>query len=171
MAKIGIFYGSTEGNTERVATKIQEALGGSDVAAMHNVSSSTADDMQQYDYLLLACPTWDIGVLQEDWDSFIDEIEDVDYAGKMVTYLGLGDADGYPDTFVDAPGIIHERIGDSGAKFVGTWPTDGYDFEESKSVKNGKFLGLIIDEDNQADLTDERVAKWVAQIKSEGFGA
>lgn len=170
MAKIGIFYGSTEGNTERVATKIQEALGGEDVAAMHNVNSSSADDMEQYDYMILACPTWDIGVLQEDWDSFVDEIEDVDWGGKTVAYLGLGDADGYPDTFVDAPGIIHERIADSGVKVMGMWPTDGYDFEESKSVVDGKFLGLIIDEDNQSDLTDERVATWVAQLKSEGFG-
>jgi flavodoxin I len=171
MAKIGIFYGSTEGNTERVATKIQEAFGGEDAVALHNVNSSTADDMAEYDYLMLACPTWEIGELQEDWDSFIDEIEDVDYSGKMVTYLGLGDAEGYPDTFIDAPGIIHERIADSGAKFVGAWPTEGYEFEESKGIVDGKFLGLVIDEDNQADLTDERVAQWVAQLKEEGFGA
>ncbi len=171
MAKIGIFYGSTEGNTERVCTKIQAAFGGEDIVSMHNVSSSTADDMAEYDCLILACPTWDIGVLQEDWDSFIDQIEEVDYTGKMVAYLGLGDADGYPDTFVDAPGIIHERIADSGAKFVGSWPVDGYDFEESKSVIDGKFLGLVIDEDNQSEMTDGRVATWVAQLKGEGFGA
>ncbi len=171
MAKIGIFYGSTDGNTERVSGKIQEAFGGDDEVALHNVSSATADDMAEYDYLILACPTWEIGELQEDWDSFIDEIEDVDYDGKMVTYLGLGDADGYPDTFIDAPGIIHERIADSGAKFVGAWTTDGYEFEESKGIVDGKFLGLVIDEDNQSDLTDDRVSQWVDQLKSEGFGA
>lgn len=171
MAKIGIFYGSTEGNTERVVGKIQEALGGDDVVTLHNVNSASAEDMENYDYLLLASSTWDIGVLQEDWDSFIDEIEDVDFEGKTVAYLGLGDADGYPDTFVDAPGLIHERIADSGVKVVGMWPTEGYDFEESKSIVDDKFLGLMIDEDNQADLTDERVATWVAQLKAEGFGA
>jgi flavodoxin I len=169
MAKIGIFYGSTDGNTERVAGQIQEEFGGEDVVALHNVSSSSSDDMQEYDCLILACPTWEIGELQEDWDTFIDQIEDVDYAGKKVTYLGLGDADGYPDTFIDAPGIIHERIQDSGAEFVGAWPTDGYDFEESKSIVDGKFLGLVIDEDNQADLTEGRVKEWVAQLKTE-FG-
>ncbi|MFT6866918.1 MAG: flavodoxin I [Cyclobacteriaceae bacterium] len=171
MAKIGIFFGSTEGNTERVCTKIQESFGGEDAAVMHNVSSSTSDDMAEYDYLILACPTWDIGELQEDWDSFIDQIEEVDYTGKMVAYVGLGDADGYPDTFIEAPGIIHERIGDSGAKFVGRWPLDGYDFEASKSIVDDMFLGLVIDEDNQKELTDGRIATWVAQIKGEGFGA
>jgi flavodoxin I len=170
MAQIGIFYGSTEGNTERIATKIQELFGGEDVVALHNVSSASSDDMAEYDYLILASSTWDIGELQEDWDTFIDEIEDVDYDGKMITFIGLGDAEGYPDTFNEAPGIIYDRIKDSGAKFVGFWPTDGYDFEESQSIIDGKFLGVVIDEDNQADLTEGRLETWVAQLKKEGFG-
>ena len=165
MAKIGIFFGSTEGNTERVVNQIQHLFG--DDAELNNVNSASADDMQPYPYLILACPTWEIGQLQEDWDSFIDEIENVDYAGKKVTYLGLGDADGYPDTFLDAMGIIHDRIKDKGAKFVGTWPTEGYNFTASKGVVDGKFLGLGIDEDNQKDLTAGRVEKWVAQLKTE----
>lgn len=167
MAKIGIFYGSTDGNTERIVNKLQTMFGGEDVVELHNVNSATADDMQEYDNLILACPTWEIGELQEDWDVFIDEIEEVDYSGKKVAYLGLGDADGYPDTYQDALGIIHERIADSGATFVGAWPTDGYTFEESKGIVDGKFLGLAIDEDNESDKTEERLTKWVEQLKGE----
>ncbi|MBS1978901.1 MAG: flavodoxin [Bacteroidetes bacterium] len=165
MAKIGIFFGSTEGNTERVVNQIQEAFGAD--AESFNVNSASSDDMQPFPNIILACPTWEIGQLQEDWESFIDEIEKVDYAGKKVTYLGLGDADGYPDTFLDALGIIHDRIKHKGATFVGAWPTDGYNFSASKGVVNGKFLGLAIDEDNQKDLTAGRVEKWVAQLKQE----
>jgi flavodoxin I len=165
MATIGIFFGSTEGNTERVVNQIQQLFG--DDAELFNVNSSSSDDMQPFPNLILACPTWEIGQLQEDWDSFVDEIENVDYTGKKITYLGLGDADGYPDTFLDAMGIIHDRIKDKGATFVGAWPTDGYNFEASKGVVNGKFLGLGIDEDNQKDLTAGRVEKWVAQLKNE----
>jgi flavodoxin I len=165
MATIGIFYGSTDGNTERVVTRIQELFG--DEAELFNVNSASSDDMQPFPCLILACPTWEIGQLQEDWDSFIDEIEKVDYAGKKVTYLGLGDADGYPDTFLDAIGIIHDRIKEKGATFVGAWPTDGYNFSASKGVVDGKFLGLGIDEDNQKDLTEGRVEKWVEQLKKE----
>ena len=165
MAKIGIFFGSTEGNTERVVNQIQQFFG--DEAALHNVNSASAEDMEPYPCLILACPTWEIGRLQEDWDSFIDEIEKVDYAGKKVTYLGLGDADGYPDTYLDALGIIHDRIKTKGATFVGAWPTDGYNFSASKGVVDGKFLGLAIDEDNQKDLTQGRVEKWVTQLKAE----
>jgi flavodoxin I len=165
MAKIGIFFGSTEGNTERVVNQIQQLLG--DEAELNNVNSTTAEDVQPYSYVIYACPTWEIGQLQEDWDSFIDEVEKVDYAGKKVTYVGVGDADGYPDTFLDAIGIIHDRIKGKGATFVGAWPTDGYNFSASKGVINGKFLGLGIDEENQKNLTADRVAKWVAQLKSE----
>jgi len=165
MARVGIFYGSTEGATERVVTKIQEALGGEDVATLVNVDAASADDMEEYEYLILASSTWEIGELQEDWDSFIDELDDVDFSGKTVAYVGTGDADGYPDTFLDALGLIHEKIADKGCTFVGAWPTDGYDFEESKALVDGKFLGLAIDEDNQADLTDKRIADWVATLK------
>jgi flavodoxin I len=52
---------------------------------------------------------------------------------------------------------------------VGFWPTDGYEHEASLAVKNGKFVGLALDEDNQAELTEERIQKWVTQIKAE-FG-
>lgn len=167
MATIGIFYGSTEGNTERVVTAIQQKLGGEATAALHNVNSATADDIAPYANVILACPTWEIGQLQEDWESFVDELGDVNWNGKKVTYVGLGDADGYPDTFLDALGIIHDRIKDKGAAFVGAWPTDGYNFEASKGVVNGKFLGLAIDEDNQKDQTAARIDKWVTQLKAE----
>jgi flavodoxin I len=164
MGKIGIFYGSTEGNTEEVAEKVQKALGDADV---HNVDSASADDLAEYDILILAASTWEIGELQEDWESFIDVLDDVDFSGKKVSYIGVGDADGYPDTFVDAIGIIHEKIDGSGAEFFGAWPTDDYTFDESKGVVDGKFLGLVIDEDNESDKTDGRIAEWVKQIKGE----
>ncbi|MEM1134780.1 MAG: flavodoxin [Bacteroidota bacterium] len=167
MAKVGIFYGSTEGNTEKIVEKVQEALGGEAIAALHNVDAASADDLEEYTNLIFACPTWEIGELQEDWDNFVDELEDVELEGKKVTFIGLGDADGYPDTFLDALGIIYDRIKESGCSFVGAWPTEGYDFEESKGVIDGKFLGLAIDEDNQADLSEERIEKWVAIISKE----
>ncbi|MDR1554766.1 MAG: flavodoxin, partial [Campylobacteraceae bacterium] len=43
---------------------------------------------------------------------------------------------------------------------------EGYSFEESTAVVDGKFVGLIVDEDNQSDLTESRVEKWVESIKS-----
>ncbi len=61
--------------------------------------------------------------------------------------------------------LLHEAVGN--AKRVGFWPTDGYNFDSSKSVVDGKFVGLALDQDNQDDLTDERIEKWCEDIKGE----
>ena len=45
----------------------------------------------------------------------------------------------------------------------------GYEFEESKSCKGGKFCGLPLDEDNEPDQSEDRVNAWIAQIKKEGM--
>lgn len=166
MAKIGIFYGSTEGNTERIAEMIQE-LFGADNADVYNVDSATAEDMQGYDVLLYGASTWEIGELQEDWEPFMDVLDDVDFTGKKVGFFGCGDADGYPDTFIDALGIIYEKIENSGATFIGKVPTDDFIFDASRAVIDGVFIGLPIDEDNEPDKTDDRVKNWVAQLKTE----
>lgn len=162
MGKTAIFYGSTEGNTESVAYKLKDLLGDVDI---YNVDSATSDDLAKYDNIIFGASTWEIGELQEDWETFIDVLDDVDFSGKTIAYFGLGDADGYPDTFVDAMGIIHERIKDSGANFIGAVSTDDYTFDDSAALYNGKFIGLPIDEDNESDLTDGRLEKWVADIK------
>ncbi len=168
MAKVGIFYGSTEGTTERIVTMIQEKLGGEDVAELLNVDSASAEDFDAYPCIILASSTWEIGELQEDWETFIDELDDADLDGKKIAYVGTGDADGYPDTFLDALGLIHERIADRSCTFVGKWPTEGYNFEDSKGLADdNSFLGLAIDEDNEADLSEERIDKWLKIIRPE----
>ncbi|MGF1637774.1 MAG: flavodoxin [Cyclobacteriaceae bacterium] len=166
MAKIGIFYGSTEGNTERVAEMIQQELGSGN-AEVFNVDSATAEDVQSYENIIFGASTWEIGELQEDWESFIDVLDDVDFAGKKVAFFGTGDADGYPDTFVDAIGIIYEKIENSGATFVGKVATDDYTYDVSRGEIDGVFIGLPIDEDNEPDKTAGRVKKWVAKLREE----
>ena len=56
-----------------------------------------------------------------------------------------------------------------GASIIGAVGTDGYEYEESKSVSGGKFVGLACDEDNQPDMSEERVGAWISQLKSEGM--
>ena len=50
---------------------------------------------------------------------------------------------------------------------TGKVPTDGYTYDDSKSVIDGKFCGLAIDEDNESELTDQRLQAWVQQINAE----
>ncbi|MCY7406147.1 MAG: flavodoxin FldA, partial [Alkalinema sp. CAN_BIN05] len=75
----------------------------------------------------------------------------------------------YADSFQDAIGNLEEKISERGGMTVGYWSTVGYEFNQSKGVKDGKFVGLVLDEDNQSELTDRRIKNWVAQLKQE-FG-
>lgn len=108
-----------------------------------------------------------MGELQDDWDNFFDKLDNIDFSGKKVAYFGVGDQNDYPDSFQDAIGILEERISELGGKTVGYWRTEGYDFTDSKALRNGKFVGLALDEDNQSELTQQRIKTWVAQLKQE----
>jgi flavodoxin I len=66
-------------------------------------------------------------------------------------------------------GLIAEPLLACGAVLVGFTSIDGYTFDESKGVENDQFIGLSLDEDNQSDLTEERIEAWVDQLKVE-FG-
>lgn len=169
MAKIGLFLGTQTGNTETIAETIQAELGGDSVVKLHDVAEADTGDLKEYDYLIIGCPTWNIGEMQSDWEGLYDELDDVDFSGKTVAYFGAGDQIGYAENFQDAMGILEEKISSLGGKTVGMWPTEGYDFNESKAVRGDKFVGLALDEDNESDLTESRIKSWVAQIKRE-FG-
>lgn len=169
MAKIGLFFGTQTGNTQSIAEMIQAEFGGDSVVEMIDVADAQLSDLESYECLIIGCPTWNIGELQSDWDGLYNELDSVSFNGKKVAYFGPGDQVGYSDNFQDAMGILEEKISSLGGSTVGNWSTEGYDFSESKAVKNGKFVGLALDEDNQSELTEERIKKWVAQIKPE-FG-
>jgi len=107
----------------------------------------------------------------ESWEEFLPKLKGVDLSGKVVALFGLGDQEGYGHEFVDALIFIYDVLVENGATVVGTWPTDGYSFEASKAVVDGDFVGLVIDHDNQKDLTDERVDAWLEIIKPELLAA
>lgn len=170
VAKIGLFFGSDEGNTEKVAYRIQARFG-ADVVDVKDIADVTQLDFADYNHIILGIPTWDFGQIQSDWEEFWDDIAAVDFSGKQVALFGLGDQFGYGDYFLDAMGMLHDVIIQSGPEIVGHWPTDGYEFEASKAEIPGKgmFVGLAIDEDQQENLTADRLNRWCAQIHIE-FG-
>jgi flavodoxin I len=162
MKKTGVFFGSSSGNTESIAEKIAESLD----ADLHNVANNPSDEIQQYQNLVLGTSTWGVGDLQDDWEGFLPDLEKADLSGKTIALFGLGDAVSYSDSFVDGMGIIYDVIKDKGCTIVGQVAAEGYDFEDSKANQEGKFVGLPLDEDNDSDLTNERLEKWIIEIKS-----
>jgi len=169
-AKIGLFYGSSTCYTEMAAEKIRDQLG-PDSVDIHNVAESSVSLMTDYSYLILGIPTWDYGELQEDWEEVWDELDNVDFNGKYVAIYGLGDQVGYPEWFQDAMGYLWAKVVNLGATSVGHWPAVGYSFDESKALTTDQtqFVGLPLDDENEFDLSEERIAQWCRQILEE-FG-
>lgn len=168
MSKIGLFYGTDTGNTENVAMIIRDMLG-EDNVDVFNFGETEASEVEGYDFLLLGAPTWYDGELQSDWEDIVPEFQGMDFSGKKVAIFGLGDQWGYGEWFVDAIGIIGDVIKDNGGEICGYWPNEGYEFDESKGLKGDRFMGLPIDEDNQPEMTEDRLNTWVPQVLQE-FG-
>ena len=167
MEKIGLFYGSDTGNTENIAHKIRDKISRENVYLI-DMYDAKVEDFAQYNKIILGLSTWHDGQLQSDWDTFFESFKEIDFKGKTVALFGLGDQYVYCDYFIDGVGIVGEVVVQNGGKIVGKWPTDGYEHTESKAeVDEGIFLGLAIDEDNQQELTEGRLRKWVIQIKEE----
>lgn len=168
MTKIGIFYGSTAGVTEEIAEKLVEYFD-EGVCDFYNMEEDfdDFDDMLQYDYLLLGSSTWGSGEVQNDWrDPLVDlEDEKPDFTGKKIALFGAGDCNCHGENFVSALGILYDYFKEAGATIVGNVSTDGYTFSKSHAVRDGKFVGLPIDEINESEKTDERLETWVETLR------
>ncbi|WP_294967181.1 flavodoxin [Sulfurimonas sp.] len=163
MSKIGLFYASSTGNTESVAKTIKEKITQVDVD-FHDVSSCSKDAMIEYDFIIMGISTWGDGDLQDDWEDYFSNVSKIDFSTKTVALFGLGDQEEYPDTYLDAMGTLYTELMNNSATVVGSWPTDGYEHDESTAIIDGEFVGLALDEDNQDDLTDTRIDSWIEQI-------
>ena len=167
---ITIFYASTTGKAADVDERLADLLAGQ--VTVKDVDSITAaDDLAECTTMVCCVPTWNTGAdtLRSGtaWDSYVEDIPDLDMRGCSVAILGLGDSSSYADYFCDAMEELHTAFSQAGARMVGHVSTDGYNFNASKSVVNGNFCGLAIDEDSEPELTDARLQAWVAQLKRE----
>ena len=166
MKEVALFYVTYTGVTGQVAQKIVNELG-ADKVDLFNISKD-GDKMSDYKKLIIGTSTWSIGELQEDWDAFMPKLQKMDFSGKTVALFGTGDQVGYPDTFLDGMGMLYETFQYRGAEFIGFWPTQGYDFTSPLPLlDHDHFVGLAIDEDNQPELTDERIKQWCDQIRAD----
>ena len=164
--KVKLIFGSDTGNTDYVVdTYIINMLDPLEVEVIE-VHNLKPEDWETDNLIILGIPTWYDGELQSDWEDYFEEFQQIDFTGKTVAVFGLGDQIGYSEYFVDGIGILAKVVLENGGKIIGHWPTEGYDYDESKGLLNEDyFYGLALDEDNESDLTFQRVEKWVQQIK------
>jgi flavodoxin I len=169
MRAVGLFFGTSTGKTEEVAGVISSAAG----VEAKDVGDASPADLAGFDGLIVGAPTWNTGADEQRsgtaWDEYLEEIRGMDLGGKPVAVFGVGDSVGYGDNFCDAIEELHSTFEAAGAKMLGYVSSEGYQHGESKSDKDGKFLGLPLDQDNEDDMTEARVKSWITQIKGEGM--
>lgn len=163
MNKTCIIYGSSTGTCEELASRIAGKLGvdSSDVLEAASISSEQLDGYQN---LILGTSTWGAGELQDDWYDGVAVIKKSNLSGKTVAIFGCGDSEGYSDTFCGGMTELYNAAKEAGANVIGSVSTDGYTFDDSEAVVDGKFVGLALDEVNEDNKTDERIDAWVGEI-------
>ena len=169
MSKIGLFFGPLKGSVHRVAEKVKTAIGDQAVDLISVQDAGTAD-LENYDKIIFGISTvgketWDSEFSNTDWAKFFPVVSKVDFSGKTVAIFGLGDHITYSRHFVNAIGVLANVLRQNGATLVGEVDPPGYEFEDSESIMDGKFIGLPIDEDFEAELTDERISNWIISLK------
>ena len=155
-----VYFGSTTGTCEDLANRIADALGGADVKNAAEFSS----DAMEYELILLGTSTWGEGDVQDDWFEALETLKGLDLTGKKVALFGCGDSMSYPDTFCGGMKALYDAAIEAGATVEGGVDASEYDFSESAAVIDGKFVGLALDEMNEADKTDDRIAAWIATL-------
>jgi len=172
MNKIGIFFGTDTGTTRLIAKRIAKKLGDAVCDKPVNVNRVSVADLLHYDALILGTPSYGVGELPGiatgvqvgSWAEFLPQLTAADLTGKRVALYGLGNQDKYAERFANSLYTLYEQLQASGAHIVGAWPTAGYEFVHSSAVRDDQFVGLVLDQHNQALLTDERLDRWLAMI-------
>lgn len=165
MKTIGLFYCAGKA-TSAIGQKLKAALGDYKIELIP-IETVKKSDFEAYDNIIMGVYTWFDGELPASWDEVVPELKTIDMQKKRVAIFGLGDQQNYSDNFVDGIGILAGIVKSNGATLVGLTSIEEYVFDKSTAVCDNQFLGLALDVDNEPDKTDERIKRWVEQLKKE----
>jgi flavodoxin I len=168
MKKVALIYSYNSTKTAKIAEKLIKEWADESLVPV-NAENIDEKTFMSYEQMILGVPTWFDGELPNYWDEFVPAIDDLNLKGKTIAIYGLGDQTNYSENFLDAVGIMANLLESRGAKLIGYTSAEGYIFERSQAIKDGKFVGLAIDYENQHQMTDTRIKNWVRQLKAE-FG-
>lgn len=171
MKKIALIYWPKGGNVEFVADNIIKRLKGKQVIkiSLDKIDSIT---LKESDFWIIGGSTVGAHIWQDaddsnKWMSFFKLLDQFEMSKKTVAFFGLGDQILYPYHFVNGLGILQEEFEKRNARIVGQWPVNGYEFKDSEGMKDGRFYGLALDQDQQEEETDKRIDGWLKIISGE----
>ena len=170
MSKTVLFFSPEGGNVNSVANKLGELIG-SDKVDIIPVKEVEKGDLYKYSKIILIGSTvgtdhWDNEIIVDEWPEFFTKIKEISFEDKKVAIVGLGNCVLYPEHFADGMAVLYERIIQQYGEILGFVDAKDYDFTDSEAVNDdGIFCGLPIDEDNEEELTTERLEKWISILK------
>ena len=71
------------------------------------------------------------------------------------------------DNFADGLGLLGDAFEKAGASLVGFTPTKDYSFNRSKALRGNEWCGLVLDFENQSEMTDGRIKAWCDRLRAE----
>ena len=153
-------YGSDGGATKGIASRIAKRAQGRAI----DIKDAVKADFESCGLLILGSPTYGNGDLQADWETHLGKLAEADLRGRRVALFGTGDQATYPESFVDAMGILYDVVVERGASVIGFTDTAGYSHIASTAERDGRFVGLALDPDTQSSKTNARIETWIADL-------
>ena len=170
MKHLAIIFWPKGGSVERTAQMIKERIT-EFKTSIDCIEDAEVLDLAKADFIIAGGSTvgadnWTNRDTQNEWPSFFNKLstEGISLENKNGAIFGLGNQLLYPDHFVDSMADLKAQLEFFGLNIVGDTDIEGYDFEGSRAVVNGRFLGLAIDEDFQPELTEERIDNWLESL-------
>ena len=166
-----IVYASATGHTEDIAERLKVLLPGSELKDLDRLDFTK--ELEESEALICCTPTWNTGSETKrsgtTWDQHIDNIPHLSLKGKPIAIVGLGDSAAFSKYFCDAMEELYKLFESAGGRMIGHVSVEQYIFDHSKSVVDGMFCGLPLDEDNESEKTDERLQSWASLIMQEAI--
>lgn len=116
MAKAIIIYGSSTGNTEKLAHILAGELKQRFSVTLLDAVDAVPEDLIDNDIIIFGSSTWYEGELQDDFQEFYDGVDTLDLAGKKVAVFGTGDSTW--DEFCQAVDTIEGKARQMNAQIV-----------------------------------------------------
>lgn len=170
MSKTAIIFSPKGGSVNRVAIKLGALIGNDKVDILHVLEADKVD-INNYSQMILAGSTvgadhWSNETIVDEWQEFFTKIADLSFEDKKVAIVGLGNSVLYPEHFADGMAHLYKEVANKNAKIFGSVDAEDYTFEDSEALNDkGFFCGLALDEDNEEELTEERLEKWISRLR------
>ncbi|MCC7479706.1 flavodoxin domain-containing protein [bacterium] len=137
-----VVFGSFVGNTETLAGYVARGLElAGHAVTLKDVVYADIDELQDYELILLASPTYEPKMVQDDMLPFYEKLAGVRLDGKKAAAFGPGDT-AWPD-FCEAVHFLEKRLRDCGAEIIAeALMVDGVVEEhETRAVEWGRSIG------------------------------